>query len=107
MDGFGVSRTVSDRIFKVVIHFAAEYGQIEYDEANRTVRVILADEGRRRAVEKYLNEPHDIAIADGDDLRTFHTKTLTPTENLASFKQALTRMWHHTQIYVDWSRPPK
>ena len=107
MDGFGVSGTVSDRSFKVVIHFDAEYGQIEYDETARTARVILADEGKRRAVEKYLNEPHVISNADGDDLRTFHPKTLVPTDDLASFKLALTRLWHHTGIYVDWSRPPK
>ena len=97
---------MSDRLFKVVIHFAAEYGQIEYDEATKTVRVVLADAEKRQAVEKYLVEPHVIANADGDDLRTFHPKSLVPTDDLDSFKLALTRLWHHTGIYVDWSRPP-
>ena len=44
---------MNERIFKVVIHFAAEYGQIEYDEAAKTIRVILDDAGKRQAVEKY------------------------------------------------------
>ena len=97
---------MNDRIFKVVIHFAAEYGQVEYDAATKTVRVNLADAEKRQAVEKYLTEPHVILNADGDDLRTFHPKPLVPTDDLDSFKLALTRLWHHTGIYVDWSRPP-
>ena len=96
---------MSDRIFKVVIHFAAEYGQVEYNEATKTARVVLADAEKRQAVEKYLNEPHVIPNADGDDLRTFHPKSLVPTDDLDSFKLALTRLWHNTGIYVDWSRP--
>ena len=96
---------MSDRIFKVVIHFAAEYGQVEYNEATKTARVVLADAEKRQAVEKYLTEPHVILNADGDDLRTFHPKPLVPTDDLDSFKLALTRLWHHTGIYVDWSRP--
>ena len=96
---------MNERIFKVVIHFAAEYGQIEYDEAAKTIRVILDDAGKRQAVEKYLAEPHVIQDADGQDLRTFHPKTVVPSESLPSFKLALTRLWHHTGVYVDWSRP--
>ena len=97
---------MSDRILKVVIHYDAEYGQVEYCEATKTVRVVLADAEKRQAVEKYLTEPHVIPNADGDDLLTFHPKALVPTDDLDSFKLALTRLWHHTGIYVDWSRPP-
>ena len=95
---------MDEPIFKVVIHFAAEYGQVEYDPRSKTVRVILADSTMRRKVEEYLASSHVIADADGEDLLTFHTKTVVPTENLASMKLALTRMWHHTKVYVDWSR---
>jgi hypothetical protein len=95
---------MDDLIFKVVIHFAAEYGQIEYDPRTRKVKVLLPDSAKRQAVEEYLNRPHVISDADGADLLTFHEKTVFPTENLASLKLALTRMWHHTQVYVDWSR---
>ena len=97
---------MNDRIFKVVIHFAAEYGQVEYDEVTKTARVVLADAEKRQAVEKYLGESHVIQNADGEDLRTFHPKSLVPTDDLDSFKLALTRLWHHAGIYVDWSRPP-
>jgi hypothetical protein len=96
---------MSDRIFKVVIHFAAEYGQINYDVVDKTVQVVLEDAVKRQAVEKYLSGPHVIKNADGPDLRTFHDKSLVPTESLDSFKLALTRLWHHTGVYVDWSRP--
>ena len=95
---------MDDQIYKVVIHFAAEYGQIEYDVQKKAVRVILADSAKRQAVEEYLASSHVISDADGDDLRTFHDKTIVPTESLASLKLALTRMWHHTKVYVDWSR---
>jgi hypothetical protein len=40
-------------------------------------------------------------------LQTFHAKTVVPTDSLDSFKLALTRLWQHTGIYVDWSRPPE
>ena len=92
-------------MFKVVIHFAAEYGQINFDIEAKSFQVILADAGKRQLVEKYLSEPRVIQNADGQDLRTFHPKTLLPVESLESFKLALTRMWQHTGVYVDWSRP--
>ena len=96
---------MGDLSFKVVIRFAAQYGQIEYDVAEKTVKVVLDDAEKRQAVEKYLSTRHVIENADGPDLRTFHAKSLIPTESLDSFKLALTRLWHHTGIYVDWSRP--
>lgn len=96
---------MSERVFKVVIHFAAEYGQIEYDQQEKTVRVELNDSVKKQAVEQYLSGSHVIEDADGEDLRTFHAKNIMPTENLASLKLALTRMWLHTGVYVDWSRP--
>ena len=92
-------------IHKFVIHFAAEYGQVEYDAQNKTFRVLLSDEQKRQAVEKYLSQSHVIQHADGKDLQTFHAKPVMPVESLESFKLALTRLWQHTGIYVDWSRP--
>ena len=97
---------MSQNIYKFVIHFAAEYGQVEYDANDKSFRVLLSDEQKRQAVENYLSQSHQIHQADGDDLQTFHTKTVVPTENVGSFKMALTRLWQHTGIYVDWSRPP-
>jgi len=98
-------KEMSGQFFKVVIHVAAEYGQVEYDIANKAVRVILGDVEKKAAVEEYLAATHVIQNADGPDLRTFHPKTLLPTESLESFKLAMTRLWHHTGVYVDWSRP--
>ena len=92
-------------IHKFVIHFAAEYGQVEYDAQNKTFRVLLSDEQKRQAVEKYLSQSHVIQHADGKDLQTFNAKPVMPVESLESFKLALTRLWQHTGIYVDWSRP--
>ena len=96
---------MSDRVYKVVVHFAAEYGQVEYDILEKTICVVLADTDKRTAVEKYLSESHVIENADGTDLRTFHPKKLLPSESLESFKLAMTRLWHHTGVYVDWGRP--
>jgi hypothetical protein len=101
----GVMMKMNEGIFKVGIHFAAEYGQVEYDEAKKTFRVILADPAKKQAVEKYLSAPHVIQNADGTDIHTFHPKALIPSESVESFKLALTRLWHNTGVYVDWSRP--
>ena len=98
-------KTMRDSVFKVVIHFAAEYGQVEYDVQKKNIRVMLADPEKKQAVEKYLSESHMIQNADGSDLRTFHSREVLPNEDIESFKLALTRLWHHTGVYVDWSRP--
>ena len=96
---------MNENIHKFVIHFAAEYGQIEYDAMHKSFRVLLDDQAKRHSVENYLSQSHQIHQADGDDLQTFHTKLVQPVESLESFKLALTRLWQHTGIYVDWSRP--
>lgn len=102
---WGEVRKMSDRMFKVVIHFAAEYGRVEYDKEEKSIRVVLNDTNKKEAVEKYLSEPHVIQNADGQDIHTFHPKSLKPAESLESFKLAMTRLWHNTGVYVDWSRP--
>jgi hypothetical protein len=96
---------MNDRIYKVVVHFAAEYGQIEYDVQGKTVHVVLNDPDKKNAVEKYLSEPHVMDSADGNDVHTFHEKRVLATESLESMKLALTRLWQNTGVYVDWSRP--
>jgi len=96
---------MSESVYKVVIHFAAEYGQLEYDLEEKKVSVELSDSAHRQAVEQYLAGSHVIEDADGNDLRTFHAKTIKPAESLDNLKLALTRMWYHTGVYVDWSRP--
>ena len=92
-------------IFKVVVHFAAEYGQIEYDAHEKKFSVALDNPDKKQSVETYLANPHVIDYADGQDVHTFHSKNVTPTENIESMKLALTRLWQHTGVYVDWSRP--
>ena len=96
---------MNENIHKFVIHFAAEYGQVEYDAMHKSFRVLLDDQAKRQLVEDYLSQSHQIHQADGDDLQTFHTTLVHPVESLESFKLALTRLWQHTGIYVDWSRP--
>ena len=96
---------MTKKIYKFVIHFAAVYGQIEYDAEQKSFRVQLDHDGYRQAVEKYLTQMHEIQVADGDDLRTFHARKIVPVESLDDFKLALTRLWQHTGVYVDWSRP--
>lgn len=96
---------MSGNVFKVGIHFAAEYGQVDFDVMEKTIHVIINDSGKKQAVEKYLSEPHVIQNADGTDIHTFHPKSLVPLDDLESFKLAMTRLWHHTGVYVDWSRP--
>jgi hypothetical protein len=96
---------MSGNIHKFSIHFAAVFGRVDYDSTEKTFQVFLDDAGYKKAVENYLSLPHVIQNADGDDLRTFHPLTVVPTENLESFKLALTRLWQNTGVYVDWSRP--
>ncbi|SDF64320.1 hypothetical protein [Sporolituus thermophilus] len=91
-------------IYRVAIHHANDNGYIEYDPATKTIKVILADDGKRRQVEAFLSTKHVIRMAQ-KTLRDFKDAVAVPTESVEQLKLALTRLWEHTGVYVDWSRP--
>lgn len=91
--------------FKVIVHYEDDYGYIEYDPTSKQATVVLPNEPKRRLAEEYLTSSQTIQLAEGTTLLEFQLKTFIPTDSLELFKQALTRMWEKTEVYVDWSRP--
>ena len=91
-------------VFKVGIHFGDEFGHIEYYFAEKRAVVILGNEEKREAVEKYLLTEQIINVAQ-HSLLDFKERANNPVADLNSFKLALTRLWNNTGVLVDWSRP--
>lgn len=91
-------------LFRVAIHYGNDNGFIEYDPSNKTVKVDLANEAKRRDVEAYLAKEHIISVAQNDIL-DFKDVKFVPTQDVESLKTTLTRMWGAIEVYVDWSRP--
>lgn len=96
---------MKEELFKVCIHTdQAIYGTLEYNPTTHAVSVHLSDAVKKAEIENYLSSRHTIQTAQ-HDLREFKKVDILPTENLESFKLALTRMWEATQVCVAWSRP--
>jgi hypothetical protein len=91
--------------YKVAIHYDEECGQVEYYPETHEIIVVLGHTLKKKAVEDYLSNVQSMPVADGEDLVTFHTRQLKADESIDSFKNVMTRLWHHTGVYVDWSRP--
>ena len=91
-------------IFRVAISYGDVLGTIEYDDTRRDFCVHLGDGEKRRAVEEFLHAKHVFNIA-GQTLRDFQACEFYPAESLDKFKIALTEVWKHTGVSIDWSRP--
>lgn len=92
--------------FSVTINYNCSYGYVEYDTDTKTAVVHLPVDGVRKAVEKFLQTPITMDVPGKGDVRNFVTKRMKPLENLASFKDAMTRLWVNTNVRVEWSMPP-
>lgn len=90
--------------FKVAIQVNNECGYIEYDHAEKLIKVVFDDSAIRQKIESYLSTEHVIRVA-GEGLLDFKDVTVRPAENVELFKTALTRMWGKIGVHVDWSRP--
>ena len=42
---------MNQSIHKFVVHFAAEYGQVEYDANKKTFRVLIDDQAKKQSVD--------------------------------------------------------
>lgn len=93
-------------IFRVAIHHDDDYGYIEYDQTTHGITVVLDHPGKRDKVTAYLTGDH-VINAPNQTLLDFAPANIRPTSDLASLKLALTRLWAHTGVLVDWSRPIK
>lgn len=91
-------------LYRVAIHHDNDCGYIEYDLDVKSITVYLSDALKRSAVEAYLGTRHVIPTAQ-NTLRDFKELFVVPNENQAALKLALTRLWEHTGVLVDWSRP--
>lgn len=91
-------------LFRVAIHYGNDNGFVEYEPSSKTINVELANEAKRREIEAYLAKEHIISVAQGNIL-DFKDEKIVPTQDVESFKTALTRMWGAIEVYVDWSRP--
>ncbi|HMM23063.1 MAG TPA: hypothetical protein PKA10_20330 [Selenomonadales bacterium] len=93
-----------DQIFRVAIHHDNDCGYIEYNPVTKKVKVALENLTKRDAIAAFLNSPQVIPAA-GSTLRDFKSLSFVPIENLTALKLALTHLWRHTGVLVDWSRP--
>ncbi len=92
--------------FTVTLNHHGNYGYIEYDSDSKKAKVVLNDADAKARVEKFLSETLTLDVQEGETVRQFVTKTLNPLENLANFKQCITRLWFNTDVLVEWSMPP-
>ena len=90
--------------FSVAISFKKNLGWVEYDEAERKVKVILDDEEGRKLAENFLTTPHKIKIPH-ETLLDFTEENINPNDSAEALKIVLTRLWEATGVHVDWSRP--
>lgn len=90
--------------YKVAVQHNNKCGYIEYDQANKTIKVVFDEPATRQIIENYLASEHVVRIP-GEGLLDFKEVTIRPSESVESFKTALTRIWEKTGVHVDWSRP--
>jgi len=90
--------------FSVAISFKKNLGWVEYDEAERKVKVILDDDEGKTLAENFLTTPHKIKIPH-ETLLDFTEENINPNESAEALKIVLTRLWEATGVHVDWSRP--
>lgn len=93
-----------DEKFSVAISYNESLGYVEYDDTQRKVNVVLADEEGKRKAEEFLTTNHEIKIPH-DTLLDFTAEQINPKADVESLKIALTRLWEATGVHVDWSRP--
>ncbi|MGI6093263.1 MAG: hypothetical protein GX348_05690 [Veillonellaceae bacterium] len=91
-------------VYRVAVHYGNDNGFVEYNLETKTIKVKLANDAKRREAEEYLAKEHTIAVA-GADIRDFEARQVIASQDVESFKLALTRMWEATDVHVDWSRP--
>ena len=90
--------------FSVAISYGENLGYVEYDDAQKKVIVVLADEEGKRKAENFLSTIHEIKIPH-ETLLDFTAEKIDPQADVESLKIALTRLWEATGVHVDWSRP--
>ena len=90
--------------FSVAISFKGSLGWVEYDEAQRRVKVTLGDDQGKALAEKFLTTAHKIKIPH-ETLLDFTEEIINPNESAQNLKIVLTRLWEATGVHVDWSRP--
>lgn len=91
-------------IYRVAVHYDNDNGFVEYNLDTKTIKVDLANDAKRQEAEEYLAKEHIIAVAQAD-IRDFKDQKVIASQDVESFKLALTRMWEATDVHVDWSRP--
>lgn len=91
-------------LYKVVIRNDMDYGYVQYNTETKELEVVLKDEAKREQVKQYLTARQTL-MAPQQTLLDFCEHTMVPVDNVDNLKLALTRLWNHTGILVDWSHP--
>lgn len=91
-------------LYRVAVHYGNDNGFVVYDPNTKTIKVDLANDTKRREAEEYLAKEHIIAVAH-NDIRDFREQKVIASQDVESFKLALTRIWEAIDLHVDWSRP--
>jgi hypothetical protein len=91
--------------YKVGITYENIDGYIEYNLGNKCMNVVLDNEEKRQAVERYLQGERVMKVSAGENVSDFIESTVKSLESVDNLRQALTRMWQETGVAVQWSRP--
>ena len=93
-----------EKNFSVAISYKENLGYVEYDAAEKKIKVVLNDEEGRSKAENFLSQVHTVAIPH-QTLLDFTEEKIDPTADAESLQIVLTRLWEATGVHVDWSRP--
>jgi hypothetical protein len=89
------------QVFQVAIHQGATFGSLAYDCEKKSVSVYLPSEELKQKVEAFLSQP--IKVNEPQGLRDFIEIEVIPTNSLKELKLALSALYNHTEVRVDWS----
>ena len=93
-----------EKNFSVAISYRNNLGYVEYDAAERKIKVVLNDGEGKKKTEDFLSQAHVIA-GPHETLLDVTEEEIDPRSDVESLQIVLTRLWEATGVHVDWSRP--
>lgn len=93
-----------EKNFSVAISYKDNLGYVEYDAAEKKIKVVLGNDEGKAKTENFLSQVHNVAVPH-ETLLDFTEEKINPTADVESLQIVLTRLWEATGVHVDWSRP--
>lgn len=85
----------------VAVRLQSIVGSIQYDEDLKEIIVIFPLAVVAQKIEHFL--AHPIAIRKALSLTEFVDKIVVANRSMQEFREALTMLYHHTGVRVEWS----